>query len=497
MKKRKYGFFAFVMALVLLAATPAWALTAEEEKADLERAQLLLATGSLYEVDESTTQAKTAKELMEKHQAVDRWARYYGPEEFAQYQMSNEGEMVGTGLYFEVKEDGSVIVMGFVPNSPASRSDIEVGDQVTHIDGTALAGMTKEQIELKFKGEEGSTITIRTLRDGVSSECVMIRNRIDLVSVEYVMETQDVGYIRITEFTGNTADQLHTAISKLKELGAKALVLDLRRCPGGTIEAVCDCSGAFIPSGPAVFVQQRGGREYYQRTENWPAFNLPLAVLVDNTSASGAELLAANIQDAHAGILIGTKTYGKGVMQSVYTLPSGAGVVFTTGRYFSRGYQNVDANHGVTPDIIVSDSDAQMAKALEWLDLQKQAGSKVSLIVNSRTLFVDGVKSQGDYAPYTVNGTNFVPAKETLEALGYQVSYYQNSYYLLRNGQRLELNLTNGQYQINGLTGQCQVQVKNGATYVSANFFREALGCNVTWDSKTQTIGIQLPTESK
>ncbi|MEG1500911.1 MAG: S41 family peptidase [Clostridiales bacterium] len=489
-----YRSLAWILLCFFLLAFPVWALTPEQEAEDLKQARLALAMNSIYNTDISTSyNAKSAEELLKNHAKNDRWARYYAPEQFKAFLSDNEGEMVGLGIYFSLDEEGRVVVNGLVPNSPGSKSDIKEGSFITHIDGKPLLGLTQEDIQILFKGEAGTTVTITVDYHGLSKDYIMIRTQIDLISIESYLEKPDIGYIHIADFHTNTANQLNQALSELKKQGAKSLILDLRQCPGGTLDSVADISGAFMKEGPVVFIRQKGDNEYFLKTGNWPPLGMPLAVLVNEKTASAAELLAANIQDEKAGILIGTQTFGKGVMQSVVPLPSGAGIVFTTGQYFSRGYQNVDANKGVTPDLIVKGEDAQIKEAVKWLKLQNISGKKLSFVMNHKIMFVDGNKVLINNLPFAEKGNCYVPIKSSMEALGYQVSYYGGNYYFQKNGQKISLAVKTGIYTANGLEGKSKIIEKNGSSYLSAGFFRDVLKCQVDWNAKTNTLGIRLP----
>lgn len=503
MKKMRFTpFIALILALFFLFAPlvgeqPAYAAEALQEQAqgeekDLQQAKLLLFLHALTPLNDEANAAETTQELMEAYAKTDRWARYFNPAEFKEYTLSHEGSMVGIGIRYDVRE-GSVYVMDLIPGSPAARSDLQPGDIITKIDDIPLAGKTREEIQMQFRGEENTPVVLEIRRGETTYTEIMIRTIIDVISVEHELLSSGMGHIRISEFTNSTANQFYAALNILKAQGAKGLIVDLRQCPGGTLNSAVDLSGAFTGTGPAVFIRQSGGQESYLHTGNWPALGLPVAVLVNENTASAAELVAANVQDSQAGVVIGTQTYGKGVIQTVFTLPSGAGIVFTTGEYLSRGYQEIEKNRGVTPDIYVKEEAAQMQKAVEWLKIQKAAGSKLSLTMNSKLMWVHGNQVLLNQVPYIKAGSCYLPARQTLEALGCQLHLYDGILYISKGGLKISLDIKGRTYTQNGLEKAVALEQKEGAVFLPAAFYREVFQAVLTWNTQSQTLGVTLP----
>jgi len=493
-KKTKFSYFLPVLiALLMIFSLSSAAFAADTEAADeaddLAAAKYYLQNYAFYSPSDETLAATTVSQMLTLHNKTDRWARYYDVENFAQYNMSNEGESVGIGIYFDIR-DGKAVIMGFVPASPAEDSDMEIGDVITKIDGVDISALTKEEIQLKCKGEEGTMVSITIERDGKSIEFIMLRTTLTLQSVGHEMLEGNVGYISISEFTQKTDTQVAAALEDLENDGAKSIILDLRYCPGGTLSSVVNVSGYFVPAGPVIFVSQKIGRQSFLSTDGDNQINLPLAVLVNGETASAAELLTANIQDAGTGAIIGTKTFGKGVMQSVVTLPTGAGIVFTTGQYFSRGYQNVDANGGVTPDIYVADESKQLDRAIQWLSYQENSAVKVTLVVGSKTMFTDGEKNLLQKAPYAKNGTVYVPARDVLSAMGWEIYFYDDCLYGSNGSQHFVLNISTNKVVIGELSYDVKAMYANGSLYLPASFLRDTLGYIIDWNKDIRSISI-------
>lgn len=475
----------FSLASSALAATS----TDSTENQDLAYAKYYLSNFAFYSPSSETLAATTVSQMLTLHNKTDRWARYYSAELFEQYNMSNEGESIGIGIYFDIR-DNKPTIMGFVPGSHAAISGLEVGDVITKIDGVDISGLTKEEIQLKCKGEVDTTVTLTIERDGMSLEFTLVRMVLTLESVEYEMLEGNIGYIAISDFTDKTDAQVAAALEDLQKQGAKALVLDLRYCPGGTLNSVVKVSGYFVPAGPVIFVSQKSGNQSSLSSDGTNQVDLPLAVLVNGETASAAELLTANIQDAATGAIIGAKTYGKGVMQTIFTLPSGAGVVFTTGKYFSRGYQDVDANGGVTPDIYVEDESKQLDRAIEWLFYQEKAASKITLVIGSKNMFTDGEKNILPKAPYAQNGTIYVPARDVLSAMGWELYYYDDCLYGSKGSKHFVLNVTTNKVVIDGLSYNVKAMYHNGSLFLPASFLRDTLDYTVDWNKDVRSISI-------
>lgn len=480
---------ALLMVFSLTSAALADASADSPENQDLAYAKYYLSNFAFYTPTDETMAATSVSQLLTLHNKTDRWARYYSAEIFEQYSMSNEGESIGIGIYFDIRDDKPTI-MGFVPGSHAAMSDLKVGDVITKIDGVDISGLTKEEIALKCKGEVATTVTLTVEREGKSLEFTLVRMVLTLQSVEYKMLEGNIGYIAISDFTDKTESQLAAALENLQKQGAKALVLDLRYCPGGTLNSVVKVSGYFVPAGPVIFVSQKSGRQSSLSSDGSNQVELPMAVLVNAETASAAELLTANIQDAGTGAIIGTKTFGKGVMQTVIPLPSGAGIVFTTGKYFSRGYQDVDANGGVIPDIYVEDESKQLDRAIEWLSYQAKAAAKITLVIGSKNMFTDGEKNILQKAPYAQNGTVYVPARDVLSAMGWEIYYYDDCIYGSKGSKHFILNIKTNKVVIGSLAYSVKAVYQNGSLYLPASFLRDTLGYTVNWNKDVRSISI-------
>jgi len=231
----------------------------------------------------------------------------------------------------------------------------------------------------KLRGKEGTRVTLTVQRDGnaLPAPVSITRAKIHQLSVYEKMLAGKIGYVALTVFGKDTGAELNAALDRLQKQGARALVIDLRDNGGGYLEAAVAVSSKFIPSGPIVSVESRASNITTLDADNTAIAPVPLAVLVNGYTASASEITSGAIQDSSVGTIIGTKTFGKGVVQTIYPLPDGSAVKVTTARYLTP--RNRDINHlGITPDIVITENkhpqfgtpgkDDQLARALQFLD---------------------------------------------------------------------------------------------------------------------------------
>lgn len=273
-------------------------------------------------------------------------------------------------------------ISGIIPDTPAEKAGLQTDDIIYEVNGESMADVDLDVAVSKIRGEEGTSVHLTIVRSGESDylEMDITRASIDAQTVSEEMADEDagIGYIRISEFDDVTADQFTPALEALQEQGMKGLILDLRDNPGGTVTAVTAIAQYLVPEGLVFYMEYPDGeREEYQ-AEGENTINIPIAVLVNGNSASASEILSSSIQDSGAGTIIGTQTYGKGVVQTVYSLNDGTAVKLTVAHYYTRNGNDIN-KVGVTPDIEVEfdadgyredGTDNQLQKAIEVLKEQ-------------------------------------------------------------------------------------------------------------------------------
>ena len=310
----------------------------------------------------------------------DRYTVFLTPKEFAGLNQDLDGgDFGGTGIVIQVDDQTKeILVENVVPDGPADKAGVQQDDLITTIDGSATKGMTVQQASSKLRGKEGTSVTLGVSRDGTAvTPITIMRAKIHQLSVYEKMLPGKIGYVDVTVFGRDTGTELETALGRLQQEGARALVLDLRDNGGGYLEAAVAVSSKFIPSGPIVSVESRASNITTLEADDTAIPPIPLAVLVNGYTASASEITSGAIQDSGVGTIVGTKTFGKGVVQTIYPMPDGSAIKITTARYLTP--RNRDINHlGITPDVVVAENkhpqfgtpakDDQLTQAVQLLD---------------------------------------------------------------------------------------------------------------------------------
>jgi carboxyl-terminal processing protease len=309
----------------------------------------------------------------------DKYTVFLNPKEYAELNEGLDGgNFSGVGISIGVDEKTKLLnVNEVIPDGPAEKAGVQSGDTITSVDGKSTKGLATEQDAKMLRGAKGSEVKLEIERGGTAiAPIVVTRDVIHQPSVYARMLPNDIGYARLTVFGSNTADELTKALTKLQTDGAKAYVLDLRDNGGGYLNAAIDVSSKFIASGPIVSVEARGGNDTQYDAENIAIPPKPLAVLVNKYTASASEITSGALQDNGIGELIGEKTYGKGVVQTIHPLPDGSAVKITSARYLTPHGRDINLI-GIQPDIVSIEpktakygdplTDAQLQSAITYL----------------------------------------------------------------------------------------------------------------------------------
>jgi carboxyl-terminal processing protease len=294
-------------------------------------------------------------------ETLDPHTGFMAPDTYKEMQAETKGRFEGLGIEIAVK-DNVLTVVSPIEDTPAFKAGILAGDQIIKIEGDLTKNLTLMDSVKKMRGPKGSKVTITIMREGFTSprDFVLVRDVIPVRSVRHELMEKQYGYIRISQFQEKTDLDLEKAVKALEEESKgrlQGLLLDLRNNPGGLLDQAVKVSDRFVDSGVIVSVD---GRREEQKMKFYahpgsPLTRYPLVVLVNSGSASAAEIVAGAIQDHHRGILLGTSTFGKGSVQTIFPLPDGSGLRLTTARYFTPSGRSIQAK-GITPDIIVKAS---------------------------------------------------------------------------------------------------------------------------------------------
>ena len=291
---------------------------------------------------------------------LDPHSSYLDAESFKEIRIGTEGKFGGLGIEVTM-ENGFVKVVAPIDDTPAQRAGLKSGDLITRLDDTPVKGMTLNDAVKKMRGKPDTDIKLTVVRDGEPQplEFVITRAVIRITSVKSDILEEGYGYLRVTQFQSATADALREALNKLKKKGGgslKGLVLDLRNNPGGVLNGAVAVSDAFLTKGVIVSTKGRieDSRLKFTATPADYLDGAPMVVLVNEGSASASEIVAGALQDHNRAVIMGTKTFGKGSVQTILPMNNGAALKITTARYYTPHERSIQAS-GITPDVVVED----------------------------------------------------------------------------------------------------------------------------------------------
>ena len=294
----------------------------------------------------------------------DPYTRFLDPKEFKEMQIDTSGELTGVGIQITLDKDTKeILVVSPIEGTPASRAGVQPKDVIVSIDGKSTKGMTTEDAVKLIRGQEGSQVTLGLRRNGEVVTVPLNRARIAINAVESRLNTaadgKKVGYIRLKQFNANAAREMRAAIRELEKEGAQGYVLDLRSNPGGLLEASIDIARQWLDEGTIVSTKTRDGIQDVRRATGNALTSSPVVVLVNEGSASASEILSGALQDNKRAVLVGQKTFGKGLVQSVRGLSDGSGLTVTIAKYLTPKGTDIHKN-GIRPDVDVKLSDQEI-----------------------------------------------------------------------------------------------------------------------------------------
>jgi carboxyl-terminal processing protease len=314
----------------------------------------------------------------------DPYTVYYTPKEYREMLEDQSGNFVGIGARLDTDNNHRVIITEPIEGSPAEAAGIQSGDVIIAVEGKSVLHLRVDDVIERIRGEEGTYVRLTVQRKNRPISFTLKRTLIQSPVVEWNMadEASKIGYIKLWQFNEEADRQFDAAVSRLEKRGMRALVFDLRDNPGGLFNVAQDISSRFLRSGAVVWVKERSGPmlpSYVDTSKHRGKLSTgayPVVVLVNGSSASASEIVAGAIQDAKAGVLVGTRTYGKGLVQTIYPLADDSAVKITTQHYFTRNKHDINVKHdadgksvggtgGIVPDIVVPFTDAQMAAQQE------------------------------------------------------------------------------------------------------------------------------------
>lgn len=333
----------------------------------------------LYKVDKEKLRQGELKGMVAS--LDDPYSEYLTLEDFNALEEQTNGKFFGIGVSVSSNEEGQILVIAPIKDTPAEKVGIKTGDLILKVNGEPVSGNDLQAAVAKIKGDKGTSVKITIYRPS-TKETKDIDVKRDEIKLETVISNKikDLGYIGITQFNDNTYDEFKKALDGLKEKNIKGLIIDLRGNPGGTVDSVEKIANELLPEGTIVSAKNRDGQVVFDYKSDKECLNLPMAVLINGGSASASEILAGAIRDFKKGTLIGEKSFGKGIVQSVFPFPDGSGLKITTSEYFTPSGENIHKK-GIKPDIEVKlpenvkgigiehlETDNQLKKAIEVLE---------------------------------------------------------------------------------------------------------------------------------
>ncbi len=287
----------------------------------------------------------------------DPYSVYYTAEELAELYEKTRGIYYGIGAYIGMDSaSGYAVITKLIENTPAWESELLPGDLIYEVEGESMYGMDSSEVVARIKGEEGTQVTITVARQSsVSYEYIdvtLTRAKINSPTVEFKMLEDGIAYIEITEFDDITLNQFTEALATARGSGMKGLILDLRGNPGGNLTTVVDIARKLLPEGLIVYTEDKYGEREEYTCDGENQLEVPLVVLIDGNSASASEILAGAIKDYEVGTLVGTTTFGKGIVQRIMQLTDGSAIKLTISKYYTPNGYNIHGI-GIEPDVEV------------------------------------------------------------------------------------------------------------------------------------------------
>mgnify|MGYP000161340392 FL=1 len=340
----------------------------------------------------------------------DPYTRFLDPKEFKQMQIDTSGELTGVGIQITLDKDTKeIVVVSPIEGTPASKAGVQPKDVIVSIDGESTKGMTTEDAVKLIRGQEGSEVTLGLRRKGEVVTVPLKRARIEINAVESRLNTGSdgtkVGYIRLKQFNAKASREMRTAIRELEKQGAQGFVLDLRSNPGGLLEASVDIARQWLDEGTIVSTKTRDGIQDVRRATGSAVTDRPVVVLVNEGSASASEILSGALQDNNRAVLVGQKTFGKGLVQSVRGLSDGSGLTVTIAKYLTPKGTDIHKN-GIRPDVPVELSEEE----IQSLTVEQLGTRKDSQYRTAETTLIKALRSPERGQAYRPGSANLQSA---------------------------------------------------------------------------------------
>jgi carboxyl-terminal processing protease len=348
----------------------------------------------------------------------DPYTRFLDPREFKEMQIDTSGELSGVGIQLSLDKDTKeLVVVAPIDGSPASRAGVLPKDVITAIDGKTTRGMSTEDAVRLIRGQEGTTVTLTLRRRGQPLDVALTRERIELQAVDSQINTGPnglrVGYIRLKQFNANATKDMRKALREMEAEGVDGYVLDLRSNPGGLLMASVEIARQWLNEGTIVSTKTRSGITDVKRATGRALTDRPLVVLVNEGSASASEILSGALQDNNRAVLVGQKTFGKGLVQSVRGLSDGSGMTVTIAKYLTPRGRDIH-KHGIDPDVTAKMSELE-AQRLKLEDIGTSRDSQYRVAESTLVKRIGAASAGTLQKAYKPGSANVPAALETVK----------------------------------------------------------------------------------
>ena len=311
----------------------------------------------------------------------DTYAAYYNEDEYQDMKEKTSGNYCGIGaVVSQSATDGAINIVQTIKGGPAEKAGLKSGDIIIEVDGNSTQGMDLTALISRTKGDAGTKVKIVVLRQGHQKKYTITRKEIHSQTVESKMLDDKIGYIAVSSFEEVTKQQFRDALEKLEKEGERSLIIDLRNNGGGLLSTAVDMLDRLLPKGTLVYtMDKKGEKEVYSSTDK-EHFDKPVAILVNENSASASEVFSGAMQDYKKAVLVGTTTFGKGIVQTVFDLPDGTALKLTTSKYYTPKGRNIHGT-GLDPDIPVKLNDTTYTQKKSGLTIDNQLEGAVEYLM--------------------------------------------------------------------------------------------------------------------
>lgn len=302
----------------------------------------------------------------------DPYSTYYTAEQYKELNTSNEGSYVGIGAVLQKDKDGGAKIVQLYEGGSGEQAGLKKGDVLKAIDGEDVTEKETSDIASMIRESDKDSVSLTIQRDEETKEMKVEIRDVEIQTVSHEMLDDETGYIRISEFSEVTSNQYKKAFEDLQDKGMKKLVVDLRDNPGGLLTAVCDVLRQILPEGLIVYTEDKNGKKEEEKCDGKSELAMPLAVLVNGGSASASEIFAGAVKDYGIGTIVGTTTYGKGVVQTIQPLSDGSAVKITIAKYFTPKGNDINKK-GIAPDV-----EAELSEdSTDWTELTHEEDTQL------------------------------------------------------------------------------------------------------------------------